>query len=863
MRQRNFARRRVDVAAEQTGVARGVVRRAKRPPRHQRLARGQQSDDAVNLRRFERLVQGQGRQNRRQPFGQHGFAGAGRTNEQRVVSAGGGDFQCAFHVFLSFDLGKVQVVVVRLIEDFGNVHLRRRNFYFTFEKARGFTQILNGDDLQPFHDGSFGGVFRRNKHADPAVGARAQGDGQNALARTHRAGEREFPHDDKIVELVGFDLFPGGEHAQRDGQVEARPFLFHVGGREVDGRAPHRKFETGIGERGRNAVARFLHRGIRQADNDNYWVEITYFMQYPIRHMKAYSYIRFSRPEQIQGDSLRRQLESTREYCSKNGLALDESLSFRDLGVSAYTGDNIHRGRLGAFLRAIDEGKVQKGSCLIVENLDRLSRGQIDDATELFKRILRKGIDIVTLTDGKRFTKDSLNNPADLMLSILYFHRAYDESVQKGKRIRAAWNNKRKNAAAEPLTAVCPSWLRLNRDKGKFEEIRERVKTVRHIFELSKSGMGNGSIAKLLNADGEPGIGRVNSWHASVVARILTNRAVLGEFQPCKYVTRNKREPEGEPIKGYYPRIISDELFSTVQYRQKQRRVAGSGRRGNMLHNLFSHIAKCGFCGGTMVSVSKDPRYHELVCDGARRGLKCRYVSYPYHEFETSFLTFVKELDLKAVMQPSGNGSQTAEAIEQLRASIAEREMKLNNLGEAVALAKKPLPMLVSMMEKITTEKTAEEKSLGELIAKEAEESKPIQKLEDLKTLIATAQKTTGPKANEMRLALREAIRGCIEKILVWPYDIIKPPPPGSIGWKERRELTKTGWSLTSEVQRRERMYHVYFKNDPNHRVVMSHPKYGGPPSMKAVPVKFKGKLGKQFSGIYMPDYHKGKTKGI
>lgn len=336
--------------------------------------------------------------------------------------------------------------------------------------------------------------------------------------------------------------------------------------------------------------------------------------------MKAYSYVRFSRPEQILGDSLRRQLDATREYCTEHDLELDESLSFRDLGVSAFTGDNIHRGRLGAFLRAIDEGKVQKGSCLIVENLDRLSRGQIDDATELFKRILRKGIDIVTLTDGKRFTKDSLNDPVDLMLSILYFHRAYDESLQKGKRIRAAWNNKRKNATTKPLTAACPSWLRLNPDTRKFQTISEHVKIVRRIFDLSKNGMGNGSIAKLLNADGEPGIGRGNSWHASVVARILTNRAVLGEFQPCKYITRNKREPEGEPIKGYYPRIISDELFNTVQYRQKQRRVAGSGRRGNMLHNLFSHIAKCGFCGGTMVSVSKDPRYRELVCDSARRG---------------------------------------------------------------------------------------------------------------------------------------------------------------------------------------------------------------------------------------------------
>ena len=134
---------------------------------------------------------------------------------------------------------------------------------------------MHRDDLQPFDDGGFGGVFRRHEHADFAVGACAQRNGQHSFARTHRAGQREFADDDEVVELVGFDLFAGGQHADGDGQIEARPFLFHVGGREVDGRAAHRKFETGIGERGRDAVARFLHRRVRQTDDDDQGVAVT------------------------------------------------------------------------------------------------------------------------------------------------------------------------------------------------------------------------------------------------------------------------------------------------------------------------------------------------------------------------------------------------------------------------------------------------------------------------------------------------------------------------------------------------------------------------------------------------------------
>lgn len=50
---------------------------------------------------------------------------------------------------------------------------------------------------------------------------------------------------------------------------------------------------------------------------------------------KAYSYIRFLTPKQIKGDSLRRQLESFRQWAIEND-ELDTSL--RDLGVSAYSG---------------------------------------------------------------------------------------------------------------------------------------------------------------------------------------------------------------------------------------------------------------------------------------------------------------------------------------------------------------------------------------------------------------------------------------------------------------------------------------------------------------------------------------------
>jgi hypothetical protein len=46
----------------------------------------------------------------------------------------------------------------------------------------------------------------------------------------------------------------------------------------------------------------------------------------------AYSYIRFSSPEQKKGDSKRRQWEATELFCKQNDLILEKSRQFYDEG---------------------------------------------------------------------------------------------------------------------------------------------------------------------------------------------------------------------------------------------------------------------------------------------------------------------------------------------------------------------------------------------------------------------------------------------------------------------------------------------------------------------------------------------------
>src|SRR5687767_4267398 len=156
-----------------------------------------------------------------------------------------------------------------MTEDRSKIDVLGADLDFAFEEPGGFAEILNGNDEKALDYGGFGRVFRWDEYAGFAFRFRTQRDGKNSFHRTHRAGERQFADHDKVIELIGFNLFAGREHRDGDGQIEARPFLLHVRRREIDGGPAHRRLEAGIRKGGHHAVARFFHRGVGQSHDDD------------------------------------------------------------------------------------------------------------------------------------------------------------------------------------------------------------------------------------------------------------------------------------------------------------------------------------------------------------------------------------------------------------------------------------------------------------------------------------------------------------------------------------------------------------------------------------------------------------------
>jgi DNA invertase Pin-like site-specific DNA recombinase len=155
----------------------------------------------------------------------------------------------------------------------------------------------------------------------------------------------------------------------------------------------------------------------------------------------AFSYIRFSTPEQAKGDSFRRQSEKAEKWAEKHSYQIVKS--WTDLGVSGYRGKNALTGGFGEFLRAAAAGELPKDSVLLVENLDRVSRQTPRKALKQFLEVIDLGIGVVTLTDNELFTAESLDDDASgmkLFASLMVRPRRRRRSERRETRPGRYWS---------------------------------------------------------------------------------------------------------------------------------------------------------------------------------------------------------------------------------------------------------------------------------------------------------------------------------------------------------------------------------------------------------------------------------------
>lgn len=360
---------------------------------------------------------------------------------------------------------------------------------------------------------------------------------------------------------------------------------------------------------------------------------------------KAFSYVRFSTPKQAQGDSYRRQIQQAHDYCAANDLELEDK-TIEDFGVSAFRGNNRTDGALGRFIDAVKSGEIERGSYLLVESVDRLSRQAIEDALTQFMEIVREGIVIVTLSDNQAFRRGEMDF-TKLLVSIVYMARANDESEMKSRRSRAAWSNGRQQARDNNKVIAnsrLPSWLKLEGDK--IVPIPERVAIVNEMFQMARSGQGYQQIAKVFTENNYKTFGQGKGWRPAGIQSVIKSRTVIGEFQP-HVIVEGKRVPEGEPILDYYPAIVPPSIFAEVQHIvDKRSNHSGSYRKG-LYNNLFSGVIRCQ-CGELLRFHNKGSRgqvRNYLVCP--MEGVTgCQLPYLLYNKIEPQLLQAISKLSV-------------------------------------------------------------------------------------------------------------------------------------------------------------------------------------------------------------------------
>ncbi|MGC5779952.1 recombinase family protein [Methylobacterium sp. NFXW15] len=415
----------------------------------------------------------------------------------------------------------------------------------------------------------------------------------------------------------------------------------------------------------------------------------------------AYSYIRLSSKRQSNTgdkkayrDGLRRQIALRDEYLAAHPhLTLDTTFSLHDIGVSAFTMANIAKGgdgKLALFQQAVDEGRIAKGSYLLVESLDRISRASVPVAQHMLLSLVNAGIIVVSISDRMTYRQapDDLTSQAAFLVSVMSLMRAHEESLMKSKRLKETWEEKRRNIGTRRLTSRVPGWL--HEVNGVLEVHPKRGAVVKEIMELLADGWGRDRIARHLNANNVECWGHGRSWHGGTVQKITDNKALLGEFQPhmLKHSERAgirvaKRVPVGDPIPDYFPRAVSDELWAAARVKANQRRLGrapnAGGRQGTRVTNLFGAVATCAVCMKPMNYRDRGPRSTPVLrCSSERAGTCTNDYRIPYHDTEAAILLWLVKLDLTG-----GAPGELARHEEALRSKAAERD-ELQVRGETI-----------------------------------------------------------------------------------------------------------------------------------------------------------------------------------
>jgi DNA invertase Pin-like site-specific DNA recombinase len=453
----------------------------------------------------------------------------------------------------------------------------------------------------------------------------------------------------------------------------------------------------------------------------------------------AYSYLRFSSPQQASGDSIRRQTQARDSWLASHpDVKLDGSLVLTDAGRSGFNRKDWDTYALAEFVA-------------LVENLDRLSRENAGEATELFLSIVNKGVVIVQLSPVVM----EFRKPVDmtnLMFAIVELSRGHSESAIKSERSRASWLRKQNEAATRVVTRKLPGWI--SAEGGKLV-LNKHAATVRNMFAMARDGEGTQAIARKLNETKTPVMGRQTyrgrpvKWSGANVWHVLTSPAAIGQYVPY----RKRGENAGTPVLNYFPAVVDAATYHAVRQAIATRSRVGRGRRGNHI-NLFSGLLIDARDGGSLSYWKPGAHPAVLISVNAKGGKGIEWVSFPADLFDDAILSKLSEITSTDV-----EGEPTTGKVDELRGQRDELDGLI-----ALWTGKMDNPAIVDTVAAKLGELSIRRRKIAEKLTEaESEAVAPLTEIwGDYLSLAALLKRDN---SEGMRSKVRTALRRCIESV--------------------------------------------------------------------------------------------------
>jgi DNA invertase Pin-like site-specific DNA recombinase len=311
------------------------------------------------------------------------------------------------------------------------------------------------------------------------------------------------------------------------------------------------------------------------------------------------------------------QLRICREYAKSRGFVFLEEHVYVDEALSGVGAD---RPGLGRLLNAA-LSPARPFDVILLDDSSRLARNT-KDALTFFERLNFAGIRLIAVSQGI----DSDNEQAHVLVTV---HGMVDSLYVKELAKKTHRGLEGRVLRGQHTGGRCYGYDSVSVDATTAKQLvinESEAVVVRRIFEMSANGQSLKTIAKTLNRECVPSPrprsgNQYATWSPTCIREMLRRDLYVGKvvWNASRFVKvpgTNKRvrraRPESEWRIVPHPelQIVSDEVWTRVQDRQKRLMAMYSGAKKGLLPRsvtspyLLSGILKCGLCRGNLIIVT-------------------------------------------------------------------------------------------------------------------------------------------------------------------------------------------------------------------------------------------------------------------